>query len=115
LIRIGPLARCRSQGRKFIDQYEVEYRNPEELSVIRAAWLLSGIFVSTREREMPHIDDPDNLVVDGEEMSQTDFINKYCIGKEKVLTCSRVLDAAAKNFIDRTRGQRFDSTERQTN
>ncbi|ODT64557.1 MAG: hypothetical protein ABS69_20275 [Nitrosomonadales bacterium SCN 54-20] len=83
--------------------------------MIRAAWLLSGIFVLACEREMPSIDDADNIVVDGEEMSQTDFINKYCIGKEKSLTCSKVLDAAAKSLIDRARGQRFGSIERQTN
>ena len=83
----------------------MEYRNPKELPVIRAAWLLSGIFVLACEREMPHVDDPDNIVVDGEEMSQTDFISKYCIGKENGLTCSKVLDAAAKNLIDRARGQ----------
>lgn len=83
--------------------------------MIRAAWLLSGIFVLACEREMPHVDDPDHIVVDGEEMSHTEFINKYCVGKEKGLTCSKVLDAAAKDFIDRARGQRFGSTKKQTN
>jgi hypothetical protein len=72
--------------------------------VIRAAWLLP-VFVLACEREVPYVDDPNNIVVDGEEMSQTDFISKYCIGKENGLTCSKVLDAAAKNLIDRARGQ----------
>jgi hypothetical protein len=52
---------------------------------------------------VPHVDDPDNIVVNGEKMSQTDFINKYCTGKEKDPTCSKVLDATAKNLIDRAR------------
>ncbi|SET72720.1 hypothetical protein SAMN05216412_11518 [Nitrosospira multiformis] len=83
--------------------------------MIRPIWLLPGIFVLACEREVPHVDDLDNIMVNGEEMSQTDFINKYCIGKENDPTCSKVLDAAAKNLIDRARGQRFDSPERQTN
>jgi hypothetical protein len=55
----------------------------------------------------------DNIVVEGEAMSQADFLEKYCIGKEKDPNCSKVLDAAAKNLIDRDRGH--DSTETQTN
>ena len=71
--------------------------------MIRASWLLPGIFVLACEREVPYVDDPNNIVVNGEKMSQTDFINKYCAGKEKHPTCSKVLDAAAKNLIDRGR------------
>ena len=75
--------------------------------MIRPIWLLPGIFVLACEREVPHVDDLDNIVVDGEEISQTDFINKYCSGKENSPTCSKVLDAAAKSLIDRARDQRF--------
>ncbi|PTQ76945.1 hypothetical protein C8R21_1596 [Nitrosospira multiformis] len=71
--------------------------------MIRAAWLLPGVFVLACEREVPHVDDPYNIVVNGEEMSQTDFINKYCTGKEKDSTCSKVLDAAVKSLMDRAR------------
>ena len=83
--------------------------------MIRPIWLLPGIFVLACEREVPHVDEPDNIVVNGKKMSQDTFLNEYCIGKEIDPTCSRVLDAAAKNLIDRARGQRFDSTKRQTN
>jgi hypothetical protein len=71
--------------------------------VIRASWLLPGIFVLACEREVPHVDDPHNIVVNGEEMSQADFLDKYCIGKENNPTCSKVLDAATQNMIDKAR------------
>jgi hypothetical protein len=79
--------------------------------VIRASWLLPGIFALGCEREVPHVDDPDNIVGNGKKMSQDTFLNKYCIGKEKDPTCSKVLDAAAKNLIDRAR----DSSQRRMN
>ena len=74
--------------------------------MIRAKWLLPGIFVLACEREVPHVEDPNNIVVNGEKMSQDAFIDKYCIGKEKDPTCSKVLDAATKSIIDRARGLR---------
>ncbi|SEO49833.1 hypothetical protein SAMN05216404_12810 [Nitrosospira multiformis] len=74
--------------------------------MIRAMWLLPGIFVLACEREVPHVDDPNNIVVNGERMSQDAFLEKYCIGKEKNPTCSKVLDAATQNLIDRARAPR---------
>ncbi|SEO52644.1 hypothetical protein SAMN05216404_1353 [Nitrosospira multiformis] len=71
--------------------------------MIRATWLLPGIFVLACEREVPHVDDSNNIVVNGEKMSQDAFLEKYCIGKEKNPTCSKVLDAAAQNLIERAR------------
>jgi hypothetical protein len=53
------------------------------------------------EREVPRVDDPNNIVVNGEKMSQDAFLEKYCIGKEKHPTCSKVLDAATQNLINR--------------
>jgi predicted XRE-type DNA-binding protein len=46
-----------------------------------------------------------------EEMSQADFLDKYCIGKESNPTCSKVLDAATRNLIDKARN----SDERRMN
>lgn len=71
--------------------------------MIRPIWLLPGIFVLACEREVPHVDEPDNIVVNGKKMSQDTFLNEYCIGKEKDPTCSKVLDAAVKNLMDRVR------------
>ena len=65
------------------------------------------IFVLACERDVPQVDDPNKIVVNGEEMSQTDFLNKYCIEKENDPTCSKVMDAAVLNMIDRARSQHF--------
>ncbi|SFN74699.1 hypothetical protein SAMN05216386_1692 [Nitrosospira briensis] len=40
--------------------------------MIRAVWLLPVIFVLACERDVPQVDDPNKIVVKGEEMSQTD-------------------------------------------
>jgi hypothetical protein len=72
--------------------------------MIKAMWLLPAIALLACEREVPHVDDPNNIVVSGKKMSQDAFINKYCIGKENEPTCSKVLDAATQNLIDRAGG-----------
>ena len=69
--------------------------------MIRAFWLLPMLAGAACGQEVPHVDDPHNIVVNGEEMSQADFLDKYCIGKENNPTCSKVLDAATRNMIDR--------------
>jgi hypothetical protein len=71
----------------------------------RASWLLPGLFVLACEREVPHVDDPNNIVVNGQEMSQAAFLDKYCIRKESDPTCSKVLNAATQNMIDRARNR----------
>ncbi|SEO25943.1 hypothetical protein SAMN05216404_11566 [Nitrosospira multiformis] len=71
--------------------------------MIRAMWLFPAIAFLACEREVPYVDDPNNIIVSGEKMSQTDFLNKYCIGKEDNPTCSKVLDAATRNMLDRAR------------
>ncbi|SFO06777.1 hypothetical protein [Nitrosospira briensis] len=71
--------------------------------MIRVSWLLPGIFVLACEREVPQVDDPDNIVVNGKEMSQDAFLNKYCIEKENHPICSKILDAAAQSMIERAR------------
>lgn len=71
--------------------------------MIRPIWLLPAIAVLACEREVPQVDDANNIVVNGEEMSQEAFINKYCIEKIDDPTCSKVVDAATKNIIDRAR------------
>ncbi len=50
---------------------------------------------------VPKVEDPHNIVVDGQKMTQTDFIKKYCSGKANNETCMRVLQAKQQ---DSTRG-----------
>jgi hypothetical protein len=71
--------------------------------MIRPIWLLPAMAVLACEREVPHVDDPHNIVVNGEKMSQAAFLEKYCIRKENDPTCSKVLNAATQNMIDRAR------------
>ena len=79
--------------------------------MIKAIWLLPGVFVLACGQEVPRVDDPHNIVVNGEEMSQADFLDKYCIGKENNPTCSKVLQAATQNMIDKA----HDLSERRVN
>ena len=79
--------------------------------MIRALWLLPALVVAACGQEVPHVDDPHNIVVNGEEMSQADFLDKYCIGKESHPTCSKVVDAATRNMLDQAR----DPSKRRTN
>ena len=72
--------------------------------MIRAIWLFPAMVVFACDREVPNVGDPNNIIVNGEKMSQTDFLNKYCIEKEDDPICSEVLDAATINIIDRVRG-----------
>ena len=71
--------------------------------MIRALWLLPALAMTACGQEVPHVDDPHNIVVNGEEMSQAAFLEKYCIRKESDPTCSKVLNAATQNMIDRAR------------
>lgn len=50
---------------------------------------------------VPKVEDPHNIVVDGQKMTQTDFIKKYCLGKSNNETCMKVLQASEH---DSTRG-----------
>jgi hypothetical protein len=74
-----------------------------ELTMIRALWLLPAVIACACDRAVPHVDDPSNIVINGEKMSATAFIEKYCIGKERDFTCSKVLEAATRNFLDKAR------------
>jgi hypothetical protein len=72
--------------------------------VIRPIWLLPAIAVLACEREAPpRVDDPHNIVVNGEQMNQDNFLNKYCPEEIDDPTCSKVLDAATSNMIDKAR------------
>ena len=71
--------------------------------MIRAFWLLPTVVACACDTEVPYVANPNNIVINGEKMSAADFLKKYCIGKEEDSTCSKVVEAAAKNLIDRAR------------
>ena len=48
---------------------------------------------------VPKIDDPHNVVVDGQKMKQGDFLVKYCAGKSQNETCMKVLQAKHQDSI----------------
>ena len=72
--------------------------------MIRAFWLLPAVIACACDKGVPHVDDPNNIVINGEKMSATAFIEKYCVGKEvDSSSCSKVLEATTRNFLDRAR------------
>jgi hypothetical protein len=46
---------------------------------------------------VPQVDDPYNIVVNGEKMPQWKFLNKYCVKQAADPTCSKVRHAMEKN------------------
>lgn len=71
--------------------------------MIRALWLLPAVIACACDNGVPQVDDPNNIVINGEKMSAPAFLEKYCIGKEADSSCSKVLEANTRNFLDRAR------------
>lgn len=66
------------------------------------AALLGVLVLSACGDNVPTVEDPHNIVVDGKKMKQADFLEKYCAGKGGNETCIKVLQAKQK---DSTRGE----------
>lgn len=63
---------------------------------IQTTLALFGIFLSACvDKSVPDVEDPNNVVINGESMTQRAFIEKYCIGKPKNETCLKVQHAGA--------------------
>jgi hypothetical protein len=67
------------------------------LAAIVGALVLVGC-----DDNVPAVDDPHNIVVNGKRITQAEFLEKYCAGKGSNETCMKVLQAARK---DSTRGK----------
>jgi hypothetical protein len=53
-----------------------------------------GVMLSACEFDsVPHVQDPNNVVVNGKPMTQRAFIEKYCIGKPMNETCIKIQNA----------------------
>lgn len=69
---------------------------------ILTATLLTGFLAACSSDDVPKVEDPHNVIVDGQKMTQADFLQKYCVGKELNETCAEVKNAMA---IDSTRSK----------
>lgn len=62
-------------------------------------FVLAGIFgiclFACTDDSVPHVEDPKNVVVNGEPMTHRVFIEKYCIGKPDNETCIKVQNAGS--------------------
>ena len=64
--------------------------------------LLAALALSACGDNVPPVEDPHNIAVDGKRMTQAEFLEKYCAGKGNNETCMKVLQAKQK---DSTRGE----------
>ncbi len=60
-----------------------------------ATALITGCNNNADSDGVPKID-PNNIIVDGEKMTESDFIQKYCLGKRENKTCWEVLQVSRK-------------------
>lgn len=51
---------------------------------------------------VPNIENPHNIVVDGQKITQSDFLQKYCVGIRNNKTCEIVQNAM---MMDATKGE----------
>ena len=49
---------------------------------------------------VPNVDDVNNIIVDGQTMTPSQFMEKYCYGKTDNETCLKVSQAHKKNFLN---------------
>jgi len=50
--------------------------------------------------EVPRVDNPHDVVVDGQNITQANFLQKYCINKEENENCIKVQNAMALDTIE---------------
>jgi hypothetical protein len=68
---------------------------------IRAIALLPLIVVGACHTGVPPVDDPYNIVINGEKLTQAVFLQKYCIDQAWKSTCLKVSHAARTNIRGR--------------
>lgn len=69
--------------------------------LITALSLLSVLLLAgCGEDEVPKLEDPHKPVVDGQAMTTSDFLEKYCQGEKAIVneTCTQVKSARAKDM-----------------
>ena len=69
--------------------------------VLAITLCISALLLSGCNDGVPKIDDPAKPVVDGKEMTTSEFLEKYCIAKKDNETCMRVLVERGKQSTRR--------------
>lgn len=69
---------------------------------IFAATLLPLVLLTACNDGVPKVDDPHHVVVEGQKMTQAEFLQKYCINKVGNETCAKVQNAMS---LDATKGE----------
>ncbi len=65
------------------------------------AALSTAALLTACSDDVPTVEDPHNVVVDGEKMTQADFLQKHCVAKTGNENCEKVKNAMSK---DATKG-----------
>ena len=69
-------------------------------SVLAVSLFLSAFLIGCGDG-VPKVEDYSNVVVDGQKMTQSQFLQKHCVNKSTNDTCNRVKNAMSK---DATKG-----------
>jgi hypothetical protein len=78
------------------------------MKTIVFAAVLGLCLSACQDNSVPSVEDPKNVVVNGEPMTHRAFIEKYCIGKPNNETCIKVQNAgSASNGKSKTGVPRF--------
>ena len=64
--------------------------------------ILSVILLASCNKpdSVPTVDDVNNIIVDGQKMTPSQFMEKYCYGKTDNETCLKVSQVHKKNFLN---------------
>lgn len=69
---------------------------------ILAGIATASIFTMTAcDQGVPKVEDLNNVEVNGQQMTQQTFLDKYCAGKIAEETCMKVTDAMMKEFAQK--------------
>jgi hypothetical protein len=66
--------------------------------------IFAAVFTLTAcsQGDVPSVEDPHNIVMDGKKITQQEFLQKYCVSNPANETCAKVRNAMS---LDSTKGQ----------
>ena len=67
-----------------------------------AVFLAFFILTACSQDEVPSVEDPHHIMMDGNKITQQEFLKKYCVSKPENETCAKVRNAMS---LDSTKGQ----------